>query len=187
MSFDRKTPVQRCSPSAPLASRSKQAPLRVGGQAVIEGVMMRSPNSMAVAVRKPNGEIVVKQERLSFFAEGTWINKLPLVRGTLALLGAMILGIRALTFSANHALSDSDVEKRKGKGKGKDPGPWTIGFTIAAAPSRIRSRTSMPRAFSGSQRSTSARSSSSLKASGPSVSRAILCSAMSRRFPNMML
>jgi uncharacterized protein YqhQ len=125
MNLDRKSPAQGCSPSKGLLSRNKEEPLRVGGQAVIEGVMMRSPKSMAVAVRKPNGEIVVKQERLSFFAEGTWVYKLPLVRGGIALLSALILGIRALTFSANHALSDSDV--------GKDPGPWTISFTVVVA------------------------------------------------------
>ncbi len=47
--------------------KRKEGTLRVGGQAVIEGVMMRSPNSMAIAVRKPSGEIVVKREGLDFF------------------------------------------------------------------------------------------------------------------------
>jgi len=125
MSLGRESPAQGCSPSNGDLSRKKAEPLRVGGQAVIEGVMMRSPRAMAVAVRKPTGEIVVKQENLSFFSEGTFFFKLPLVRGVLALLSALILGIRALNFSASTALSDSE--------KGKDPGPWTMGFTIFLA------------------------------------------------------
>jgi uncharacterized protein YqhQ len=99
--------------------------MRVGGQAVIEGVMMRSPKSMAIAVRRPNGEIVVKQEELTFFSEKTFLFKLPLVRGVITLLSALILGIRALNFSANQALSDSEGEK--------EPTPWTMGLTLTVA------------------------------------------------------
>jgi uncharacterized protein YqhQ len=125
MSFDRESPAKGCSPSSGGSLRRKEEPLRVGGQAVIEGVMMRSPRSMAVAVRKPTGEIVVKQENLTFFSEGTFLFKIPLVRGILALLSALVLGIRALNFSANHAMSDA--------GKGKEPGAWTMGLTIFVA------------------------------------------------------
>jgi len=103
----------------------KEKPIRVGGQAVIEGVMMRSPKSMAIAVRKPNGDIVVKQEGLTFFSEKTLIFKFPLVRGVLVLLSALILGIQALNFSVNQALSDSEDEK--------DPSPWSMGFTFTLA------------------------------------------------------
>ena len=75
--------------------------LQYGGQAVIEGVMMRSPRWFAVACRKPDGEIVVKTEAV----EATILGKLkmlnrPLLRGTLALLDAMALGMKALQFSA---------------------------------------------------------------------------------------
>jgi uncharacterized protein YqhQ len=99
--------------------------MRVGGQAVIEGVMMRSPNSMAVAVRKPGGEIVVKREGLTFFSEKGFFSKLPLIRGVMALLSALILGVRALNFSANQALSDAEGEK--------DPSPWTMSVTFSVA------------------------------------------------------
>ena len=73
-----------------------------GGQAVIEGVMMRSPRYFAVACRAPNGEIVTKLEHL----EKTWIGrqkwlKKPFLRGTLALLDAMTLGIKAMRFAAD--------------------------------------------------------------------------------------
>jgi uncharacterized protein YqhQ len=125
MFFGRKCPNQRISLCDDPVSEKKEKPIRVGGQAVIEGVMMRSPQSMAVAVRRPNGEIVVKQERLTFFSEKTLLFKIPLVRGILVLLSALILGIQSLNFSVNQALSDSEGEK--------DPSPWTIGLTFTVA------------------------------------------------------
>jgi uncharacterized protein YqhQ len=75
--------------------------LQYGGQAIIEGVMMRSPKHFAVACRAPNGKIVLQTEPLA----KTWIGrqrwlKLPFLRGTLALLDAMALGIRAMNFAA---------------------------------------------------------------------------------------
>jgi len=97
--------------------------LRVGGQAVIEGVMMRSPRSMAVAVRRPNGEIVVKRKGLTFFSEKSRLAKIPLARGVITLLAALVLGIEALNFSANQALSEEDQETS----------PWALGLTFAVA------------------------------------------------------
>ncbi|MCS6830061.1 MAG: DUF1385 domain-containing protein [bacterium] len=78
-----------------------------GGQAVIEGVMMRSPRYFAVACRHPNGEIVLKLEDLanSWLTRLRWLNR-PFLRGTLALLDAMALGIRALRFSADVQLEE---------------------------------------------------------------------------------
>ena len=96
---------------------------RVGGQAVIEGVMMRSPRSMAVAVRKPNGEIVVKRQGLTFFSEKSVLGKLPLLRGVLTLISALVLGIQALNFSANQALSEEEQETSS----------WTMSITFAVA------------------------------------------------------
>jgi uncharacterized protein YqhQ len=97
--------------------------IRVGGQAVIEGVMMRSPKSMAVAVRKPNGEIVVKRQGLTFFSEKSSLGKLPLLRGVLTLVSALVLGIQALNFSANQALSEEEQETSS----------WTMSITFAVA------------------------------------------------------
>lgn len=76
--------------------------LQYGGQAIIEGVMMRSPRHFAVAVRAPNKEIVLHSEPL----EKTWIGrqkwlKWPFLRGSLALLDAMALGYKALKFSTD--------------------------------------------------------------------------------------
>ncbi|HSI73034.1 MAG TPA: DUF1385 domain-containing protein [Fimbriimonas sp.] len=76
--------------------------LQYGGQAIIEGVMMRSPRYFSVACRAPNGEIVVQTEEI----EKTWIGrqkwlKTPFLRGSLALLDAMALGMRAMRFASN--------------------------------------------------------------------------------------
>ena len=121
MFFGRKDAGQGYSLSNPSASRKKD-PLRVGGQAVIEGVMMRSPHSMAVAVRRPNGEIVVKREQLDFFSEKKLFTKLPLVRGVMNLLSALVLGMKALNFSANQSLEEE-----------KEVSSWTMGFTFVFA------------------------------------------------------
>jgi uncharacterized protein YqhQ len=76
--------------------------LQYGGQAIIEGVMMRSPKYFAVACRAPNGEIVLKTEPLekSWIGRQKWL-KLPFLRGSLAILDAMALGYRALRFAAD--------------------------------------------------------------------------------------
>jgi uncharacterized protein YqhQ len=123
MSFGRKRPDQGDSLSGDPVSGKKAEPLRVGGQAVIEGVMMRSPNSMAIAVRKPNGEIVVKREGLTFFSEKMRFSKLPLIRGIITLLSALVLGIQALNYSASQALSEEE----------KAPSSWTMGLTFTVA------------------------------------------------------
>src|ERR1700693_5478515 len=75
----------------------------VGGQAVIEGVMMRSPHSYAVAVRRPGGSLAVTQDFLDRPSEKhPWL-KYPVLRGLGVLGQAMVLGIRALRYSAEAA------------------------------------------------------------------------------------
>lgn len=78
----------------------------VGGQAVIEGVMMRAPNSYAVAVRKQDGTITFKAESLPKLAEKYPILKVPVLRGSAVLIHSMLLGIKALNFSATVAFED---------------------------------------------------------------------------------
>jgi len=82
----------------------------VGGQAVIEGVMMRAPHSYAVAVRRSDGEIVSKAEQLPVLAEKYPLLKLPILRGSAVLIHSMILGIKALNFSANVAFHQTESE-----------------------------------------------------------------------------
>ena len=80
----------------------------VGGQAVLEGVMMRAPHSYCVAVRKPDGEIVTEEAPLARMSEKYKIFKYPVIRGVGTLWQAMTLGLRALRFSTNVALQDPD-------------------------------------------------------------------------------
>ena len=82
----------------------------VGGQAVIEGVMMRAPHSYAVAVRRPDGQIVARSERLPALSEKYPLLKLPVLRGSAVLIQSMFLGIKALNFSANVAFHEAEKD-----------------------------------------------------------------------------
>ena len=79
----------------------------VGGQAVLEGVMMRSPHAWAIACRKPTGEVVTPSEPLERPSEKHKWMAWPIVRGVMTLGYAMSLGYRALRFSANVAIEDA--------------------------------------------------------------------------------
>ncbi len=85
---------------------------RYGGQAVLEGVMMRGPNRMKVAVRRPDGEIVSMDEPVSPIYSGR-LRKKPLLRGIFALIDALVLGVRALMFSAKVAAEPELEEELK--------------------------------------------------------------------------
>lgn len=91
----------------------------VGGQAVIEGVMMRGPKVVATAVRKPDGEIVVQKRDYVAWGERMRLFKLPVLRGFATLFESLFLGISALRFSAEMAL---EAEGRKKKSKTSDLG-----------------------------------------------------------------
>src|SRR5438874_4134279 len=78
----------------------------VGGQAVLEGVMMRSPHAWGIAIRKPSGEIATHSEPLERPSETHKWMGWPIVRGVMTLGHAMSLGFRALRFSANVALEE---------------------------------------------------------------------------------
>jgi uncharacterized protein YqhQ len=89
----------------------------VGGQAVLEGVMMRSPHAWGIAVRKPSGEIATHSEPLERPSEAHKWMGWPVVRGVMTLGHAMTLGFRALRFSANQALEEIAVEDAGASGK----------------------------------------------------------------------
>jgi uncharacterized protein YqhQ len=78
----------------------------IGGQAVMEGVMMRSPHSYCVAVRKPDGQVVTEAHPIAKLSDRYPVFKLPLLRGLGTLGGAMWLGMKALKFSADCALGE---------------------------------------------------------------------------------
>ncbi|RNC72795.1 MAG: DUF1385 domain-containing protein [Desulfuromonadales bacterium] len=99
--------------------------INVGGQAVLEGVMMRAPRSMAIAVRRPTGEITVKREEVPPLSERYPIVKLPVVRGAVALFTSLIMGLKALNFSANEALAEGEEKEELSS--------WAMGGTMAVA------------------------------------------------------
>src|SRR5579864_57451 len=88
----------------------------VGGQAVIEGVMMRAPHSYCVAVRKPTGEIVTEEMPLARMSEKYPIFRYPVFRGVGTLCQAMTLGLKALRFSAN-TFAEGEQQKAGGEAK----------------------------------------------------------------------
>ena len=75
-------------------------PFNYGGQAVIEGVMMRGKKHMAVAVRNPDGDIVLHTEPLNPRIYSSFINKVPFIRGFTLLWDTLVLGMRTLMYSA---------------------------------------------------------------------------------------
>ncbi len=82
-----------------------------GGQAVIEGVMMRGQKAMVTAVRQPDGGLTMDVQALSSLYTGRW-RKVPLVRGVIALIEALVLGIQSLMYSANVALGEDQHYSR---------------------------------------------------------------------------
>ena len=95
-----------------LATKEQKEPsLAFGGQAVMEGVMMRSKDHMVVCVRQPNNEIVTKTEELHSLSEKYRFLKLPFLRGILALFETLYAGIKGIYFSANAAFGDEDEEE----------------------------------------------------------------------------
>ena len=95
-----------------------------GGQAVIEGVMIRGQNHYSLAVRREDGTITHLQEPLNTYFTGR-LRKIPLIRGFLALLETLILGIKALNQSATLAMVDQTAEGQK------EMSPWVLAMTLA--------------------------------------------------------
>ena len=85
--------------------------LNYGGQAVMKGVMMRGSKAMAVAVRQPDGEIIIHTEPLSAHIYSGRLSKIPFLRALTSLWDVLVLGIRTLMFSADVALAEEeDIE-----------------------------------------------------------------------------
>ena len=91
----------------------------IGGQAVIEGIMMQNGPDYAVAVRKPDGEIEVKKDSYRSLTSRHGFLRLPFVRGIFSFADSMIVGMRALTWSCS--FFEDDEKKRKE--------PWKNGLT----------------------------------------------------------
>ena len=103
--------------------------INIGGQAVLEGVMMRAPRALAIAVRRPSGEIVVRREPMPPLSERYPIVKLPILRGAVALFTSLVIGIKALNFSANEAMAEDEKED----GSKEELSSWALAGTMTVA------------------------------------------------------
>ena len=112
-------------------------PMRVGGQAVIEGVMMRAPGMVATALRRVSGTIEIRKEPFRSMTERYAVLGLPVVRGAVSLLEMMVIGIQTLNFSADVAMRDADGGSDNGDGRpaGRSGRMQKVilGFTVVAA------------------------------------------------------
>jgi uncharacterized protein YqhQ len=109
-----------------VTQKSKEPSLAFGGQALIEGVMMRSKKNMVMCVRKPNKEIVTAVEQLNPLADKYKVLGLPFLRGIIMLFESFYMGMKSLMFSANTALEDVE-----GEGEGKEESV-TFGYGMLA-------------------------------------------------------
>lgn len=90
---------------------NKKIDFAVGGQAVIEGVMMRSPNFITVAVRKPKGDIKLKDETFTSIGSKMKLLSAPIIRGVVNLFEMMVIGIRIINYSASESLDEPQDEE----------------------------------------------------------------------------
>ena len=87
--------------------------MRVGGQAIMEGVLMRSPNFWGMAVRTPSGDMDLRAERFRSITRRSKLFRLPIIRGALSLGETLWLGMKALTLSTNIALGEEQELSKK--------------------------------------------------------------------------
>lgn len=126
-----------------LLALAKQQYTSIGGQAVIEGVMMRSPNAFVVAVRKPDGTIRLRRDQWFGFSQKWNFLRKPFFRGVIMLVETMANGIVSLNYSANIAMDEEMKEEALKKGKTleeyeaskkkKEKIDWATFFTIATS------------------------------------------------------
>ena len=89
----------------------------IGGQAIIEGVMMKGPSKIAMAVRKPDGEIIIEEKESKGI--GKWA-KVPIIRGVIAFVSSMVTGVQALMFSAKFFDIEDDEDTKPNNKKKTD-------------------------------------------------------------------
>ena len=111
------------------AVADRNVDMLIGGQAVIEGVMMRSlTTGFSVAVRQPDGGVSIKREKLVSVTKKYPFLKLPVLRGSVVLIQSLILGMRALNYSASVA--------SEGEEGSEEMSNWAIMGSMAAIPIR---------------------------------------------------
>ena len=105
----------------------------IGGQAVMEGIMMKNGDKYAVAVRKPDKEIIVKTEECHSYIKDKKLLNLPIIRGVFNFVDSMVLGMKSLMFSADFFMEEEEEDKKKKEnGKKKDSdNSLLMGATVA--------------------------------------------------------
>ncbi|NNF05905.1 MAG: DUF1385 domain-containing protein [Candidatus Eisenbacteria bacterium] len=107
---------------------SRYAP--VGGQAVIEGVMMRSPRMVATAVQSSDGEIELKVDPFVSITKKFKVLGLPILRGVVGMVETLALGMRCLNYSADIAAKEEDIKEGKDPEESKGMNSWAMGLTM---------------------------------------------------------
>lgn len=102
-----------------MAAKKNKCYCGVGGQAVLEGVMMKNGEKYAVAVRKNDGDIVIEHENFQGVMHGSRIKEIPFIRGVFNFIDSMILGMRCLNLSASFFEEEDGTDAKK-KSEGKD-------------------------------------------------------------------
>ncbi len=102
----------------------------IGGQAVIEGVMMRGPHKIATAVRKPDGEIIIDEKENKSLGK---IAKVPIIRGVIAFISSMVIGVKSLMFSAKFYDVEDENKKEKKKETKENMSDWMIYGSVILA------------------------------------------------------
>ncbi len=107
--------------------------IEVGGQAVIEGVMMRSPKRVVTAVRRKNGQIVVKKEPYVALSKRYRLLGLPIIRGVISFFEMLVIGLKTLNYSAEVAMADlEDEQKEKDTRERKKKSSRNEGFLVVS-------------------------------------------------------
>jgi len=107
------------------AAADRNVDMLIGGQAVIEGVLMRSLSGYSIAVRQPNGNVAIKKDKLVSITKKYPFLKFPVIRGSVVLIQSLILGIRALNYSASVVSENEQGEKEMSN--------WAVAMSMITA------------------------------------------------------
>src|SRR5919204_919843 len=118
-----------------MAGEPEGQPVHYGGQAVLEGVMMRGQDGWSLAVRRPQGEIYLERHRLTPLARRVRLFRLPFLRGVGVLADSLAIGVRALAISGNQALGEEEQlsDRQMGWSLALGAGFFTLLFILAPA------------------------------------------------------
>jgi uncharacterized protein YqhQ len=112
----------------------------IGGQAIIEGVMMRGPTCIAMAVRKPDNEIVIEKRKLRLTVGRSVLVKIPVLRGIIEFGRTLVIGMKALMFSADYFDIEDEDEEEQNKNK-QDKNETESTETVTAEPITVETAT----------------------------------------------